>query len=64
MCMSMSDGQVLKSSSDDSTMKFEYSVPLSDASSMTDDHAGFEEEPEREITDEHSGYEPYDAAAS
>ena len=57
----MSDGQILKSSSDDSTIKFEYSVPLSDAPAMTDDHAGFEEEPEREITDEHSGY---DAAAS
>jgi len=39
--------QLLKSSSDNSTIRFEYSVPLSDAS--TDEH-------ERAVMEAHAGY--------
>jgi len=50
--------QVLKSSSDDSTIQFEYYVPLSDASSdeTTNDHTPSVEEPEHGL-EEHSGYD-------
>jgi len=41
------DWQLLKSSSDNSTIRVEYSLPLSDAS--TDEH-------EREVMEAHSGY--------
>ena len=46
--------QVLKSSGDNSTIQFEYSVPLSDASSV--DHARSVEERQHALTEAHSRY--------
>jgi len=51
--------QVLKSSSDDSTIQFEYYVPLSDVSSeeTVDGHASPVDEAEHGMTEGHSGYD-------
>ena len=51
--------QVLKSSSDDSTIQFEYSLPMSAASSeeTTDDQTPSVEESEHGMMEAHSGYD-------
>ena len=55
----MFNWQVLKSSSDDSTIQFEYYVPLSDVSSeeTVDGHASPVDEAEHGMTEGHSGYD-------